>query len=117
MRLHRNCFLAGAAVALAGMLPVAAQQAANTPWVHVSVVDEGGKATAVKVNLPFSAVEVALAAAPNNITEKVRLKLPKDISMYQSQATAVFLYMDGHVDVMTANEPINLNDRFNLSAQ
>jgi hypothetical protein len=34
-----------------------------------------------------------------------------DVSLYQTQATAVFLYIDGHVDVMGPNEHINYKDR------
>jgi len=82
MSLYRNHFLAGVAVTLALTLPAAAQQAANTPWVHVSVVEQGDKATTVKVNLPLSAVEVALAVAPDKIAQKGRLKLSsKDVSI------------------------------------
>jgi prepilin-type N-terminal cleavage/methylation domain-containing protein/prepilin-type processing-associated H-X9-DG protein len=38
--------------------------------------------------------------------------LPRDPSLYQAQATANFLFIDGHVDVMTANAHINYEDRF-----
>ncbi len=77
---YRNFILAAAALAL--VLPAAAQQAANSPWVHVSVVEQGDKATTVKVNLPLSAVEVALAVAPDKIAQKGRLKLSsKDVSI------------------------------------
>jgi len=82
MSLYRNRILAGATIALALVLPAAAQQAVNTPWVHVSVVEEGDKATTVKVNLPLSVVEVALAVAPDKIAKNGRLKLSsKDVSI------------------------------------
>jgi prepilin-type processing-associated H-X9-DG protein len=38
--------------------------------------------------------------------------LPREASLYQTQATANFLYIDGHVNYMTANNPINCVDRF-----
>ena len=38
--------------------------------------------------------------------------LPSDPAQYQAQATANFLYIDGHVNYMTANERINVPDRF-----
>jgi hypothetical protein len=38
--------------------------------------------------------------------------LPPDESLYQEQATADFLYIDGHANFMTANERINVPDRF-----
>jgi prepilin-type N-terminal cleavage/methylation domain-containing protein/prepilin-type processing-associated H-X9-DG protein len=40
--------------------------------------------------------------------------LPNDVSLYQAQATGNFLYIDGHVNYMTANEHINYEDRFYL---
>ena len=41
--------------------------------------------------------------------------LPRDKSLYQAQATANFLYIDGHVNIMTANEEINLTNRFDFN--
>jgi prepilin-type N-terminal cleavage/methylation domain-containing protein len=37
---------------------------------------------------------------------------PTDTSLYQSQATAVFLFIDGHVEVMSPGPTINRRDRF-----
>jgi prepilin-type processing-associated H-X9-DG protein len=42
--------------------------------------------------------------------------LPNDKRLYQGQATANFLYLDGHVNTMTANEKINLQNRFDFTA-
>jgi prepilin-type processing-associated H-X9-DG protein len=39
--------------------------------------------------------------------------LPSDPAMYQSMATGNFLYIDGHVDTLTANDRINDNARYN----
>ncbi|HUT59606.1 MAG TPA: prepilin-type N-terminal cleavage/methylation domain-containing protein [Phycisphaerae bacterium] len=41
--------------------------------------------------------------------------LPIDEALYQDQATACFLYIDGHVNIMTANEQINLKNRFDFN--
>jgi prepilin-type N-terminal cleavage/methylation domain-containing protein len=41
--------------------------------------------------------------------------LPRDRRMYQAQATAPFLYIDGHVNILTANDKINQVDRFAIS--
>jgi prepilin-type N-terminal cleavage/methylation domain-containing protein len=41
--------------------------------------------------------------------------LPRDKRMYQAQATACFLYIDGHVNIMNANQPINLANRFDFN--
>ena len=41
--------------------------------------------------------------------------LPIDEALYQDQATACFLYVDGHVNIMTANEQINLKNRFDFN--
>jgi len=38
--------------------------------------------------------------------------LPWDPALYQTQATANFLYIDGHVNCMTPNDKINATDRF-----
>ncbi len=38
--------------------------------------------------------------------------LPRDPSLYQSQATANFLFIDGHVTTMGPNEKINAAERF-----
>ncbi len=81
MKIYRHQFLAGAAAVLLG-LPVLAQQTANAPWIHIAVVEEGNKGTAVKVNLPLSAAEVALSVAPDKIAQNGRLNLKnKDISV------------------------------------
>ena len=39
--------------------------------------------------------------------------LPVSPRDYQARATANFLYIDGHVNTLTANDKINANDRFN----
>ena len=41
--------------------------------------------------------------------------LPEDPALYQQQATAVFLYVDGHANIMTANDYINRVDRFDFN--
>jgi prepilin-type N-terminal cleavage/methylation domain-containing protein/prepilin-type processing-associated H-X9-DG protein len=38
--------------------------------------------------------------------------IPRDTSLYQQQATATFLYLDGHVDYLSPNADINRLDRF-----
>jgi hypothetical protein len=80
MSLYRNRILAGTAVALALAFPAMAQQTATSPWIHVSVTEEGDKATTVKLNFPLSVAEVALSVAPNKIVKDGRVKLPnKDL--------------------------------------
>ena len=53
MSLYRNRILAGAAIAVALPFAAMAQQTAKSPWIHVSVTEEGDKATTVKVNFPL----------------------------------------------------------------
>ena len=78
----RNQILAGAAVALALVLPAAGQQATTSAWIHVAVAEEGNKATTVKVNLALSLAEVALSVAPDKIARGGRVKLSnKDVSI------------------------------------
>jgi hypothetical protein len=83
MKIYRNRVFAGFVVTLALALPAMAQQVVTkTPWIHVEVSEQGDKATTVKVNLPLSAAEVALAVAPDKIAHGGRIKLPnKDISI------------------------------------
>jgi prepilin-type N-terminal cleavage/methylation domain-containing protein/prepilin-type processing-associated H-X9-DG protein len=41
-----------------------------------------------------------------------RHTLPPDLSLYQEQASANFLYIDGHVNCMNTNSTINTTERF-----
>ena len=48
----------------------------------------------------------------NGGTFAFRHVLPKDVSLYQTQATANFLFIDGHVECLTPIDRINDNARF-----
>ena len=104
MSLYRNLFLMGAAAVLLA-LPALAQQAANAPWVHIAVVEQGNKGTAVKVNLPLSAAEVALSVAPDKIAQKGRLNLKnKDISVADLRKVWKELRATGDAQFVTVEE-------------
>jgi hypothetical protein len=83
MSSYRNRILAGLVVPLALALPAIAQEpAAKMPWIHVEVAEQGEKASNVKVNLPLSVAETALAMAPDQIIKGGQIRLSnKSISV------------------------------------
>ena len=62
-------------IAVAALLLVTSPILAQTPWVHVEVDQGGDDNTHVKVNLPLSVVQVALAAAPKKFLEDGKIHL------------------------------------------
>lgn len=56
----------------------AGHAAAQSPWIHVEVLDSGEKGTQVRVNLPLSAAEAALHLVPKDATAKVQEGLAKN---------------------------------------
>jgi prepilin-type N-terminal cleavage/methylation domain-containing protein len=46
-----------------------------------------------------------------------RHTLPPDVTLYQKQATAIFSYIDGHVNYLGPNDEINKAERFSFEAQ
>jgi prepilin-type N-terminal cleavage/methylation domain-containing protein len=40
--------------------------------------------------------------------------LPRDLTLYQTQATACFAFVDGHVQIVSANMDLNGKERFNI---
>ena len=65
----KRVFLAALALAIATSL------FAQTPWIHVVVVETGEDDTRVNVNLPLSVVQVVLEAAPEKIISDGELHL------------------------------------------
>ena len=63
--------LAAAVLALTLSHSAAALQAQESPWIHVEVIESGGKAEKVNVNVPLSLAQVALDALPEDITGKI----------------------------------------------
>jgi 2,4-dienoyl-CoA reductase-like NADH-dependent reductase (Old Yellow Enzyme family) len=77
----------GAALVIAGVVGMGAAQARShgdaaeatgstgaPAWLHVRV-DEHGKSSKVRVNVPMTVVEAALEAAPETIVDKGRIKI------------------------------------------
>jgi hypothetical protein len=73
-KLQRKVGLAAAALALTLAGAVSALQAQGVPWIHVEVIENGGKAEKVNVNVPLALAEVALEVIPKDVTEKVSAK-------------------------------------------
>lgn len=64
-------------VGLAGLVAAGSVQAQSaTPWVHVRV-EEPGRSSKVRVNLPLTVVQAALNAAPERIASHGRIHLGK----------------------------------------
>jgi prepilin-type N-terminal cleavage/methylation domain-containing protein len=56
-------------------------------------------------------------SADNNRTYAFRHVLPRDVSLYQTQATAIFPFLDGHVEVLGPMAQINTSSRFNIDSR
>jgi prepilin-type N-terminal cleavage/methylation domain-containing protein len=62
-----------------------------------------------------SATPAYPAWASNYGTYAFRHVLPKDVRLYQAQATAPFLFIDGHATILTANDRIGEDSRYVIS--
>lgn len=103
-------------VGLAGMGAVQARtdgavtDASGGPaWLHVRV-DEHGKSSKVRVNVPLTVVEAALEAAPEKIVDKGRIKIDvgrdgdHDLSLAEMRKIWKELKDAGDTDLVTVEE-------------
>jgi hypothetical protein len=78
-------------------------------WLHVRV-DEPGKSSKVRVNVPMTVVEAALEAAPTKIVDKGRIKLDMghdrdhDLSLVQMRKIWQQLREAGDTEIVTVEE-------------
>jgi 2,4-dienoyl-CoA reductase-like NADH-dependent reductase (Old Yellow Enzyme family) len=114
----------GAALVVAGVVGMGAVQARTSgdgaeatgatgapAWLHVRV-DEHGKSSKVRVNVPLSVVEAALEAAPAKIVDKGRIKLDlghdghdgHDLSLAEMRRIWQSLKDAGDTEIVTVEE-------------
>ncbi len=92
-----------AALALAVATPLFAQ----TPWIHVEVVETGEDDTRVNINLPLSVVQLALEAAPEKIISHGELHLRhvnKDLDVESLRKMWAELREAGDAEFVTIEE-------------
>lgn len=88
---------------------VSGTDAAGAPaWLHVRV-DEPGKSSKVRVNVPMAVVEAALEAAPEKIVDKGRIKIDlgrddHDLSLAQMRKMWKELRAAGDTDIVTVED-------------
>ena len=110
--------VAAGVVGLAGMSAVPARadgatsgtDATGAPaWLHIRV-DEPGKSSKVRVNVPLTVVEAALEAAPHKIVDKGRIKIDMgrhddhDLSLAEMRRIWQQLRDAGDTDIVTVEE-------------
>lgn len=82
--------------------------AGGSAWLHVRV-DEPGKSSKVRVNVPMAVVEAALEAAPERIVDKGRIKIDlgrddHDLSLAQMRKLWQELRAAGDTDIVTVED-------------
>lgn len=82
--------------------------AGGPAWLHVRV-DEPGKSSKVRVNVPLTVVEAALEAAPHRIVHKGRIKIDvgrddHDLSLAEMRRIWQQLKDAGDTDIVTVEE-------------
>ena len=114
----------GAALVVAGVVGMGVAQARTSgaaaeptgatgspAWLHVRV-DEHGKSSRVRVNVPLTVVEAALEAAPQRIVDKGRIKLDighdgdhdHDLSLAEMRKIWQSLKDAGDTEIVTVEE-------------
>jgi hypothetical protein len=98
-----------AAGAMASPIARGASQDAGTAWLHVRV-DEAGKNSRVRVNLPLTVVEAALKAAPETIGTEGRIHIGRHgrhgrhVTVAELREAWAQLKTAGDADLVTVDE-------------
>lgn len=99
----RALLLAILAVPLGGGGAPAAAPRAETSWVHVRV-DEPGKRSRIRLNLPMPAVEAALKAAPDSILVDGGTPLGSDMNLDRFRRRWKDLETTGNAEILSVEE-------------